>query len=206
MIKFLFRVSLPMLVVAGLFGAAETASAREGLLNGQTPSACRAGMRIHKTERGPQLLGELIQADFPRLLPGWDEEFATYEPGAEDIVTLAAVQEDISIICVLGTWCHDSEREVPRFWKVLQEAANSHLELNMFAVGRSSDDEARKILENIGFDEALRKTYNVELVPTFIFMSGETELGRIIETPEGTLEQDAAQILSPKNAGEPAWR
>lgn len=64
---------------------------------------------------------------------------------------------------------------------------------------------AASCLENIGFDESLRHTYNVELVPTFIFMNGETELGCIIETPEGTLEQDAAQILSPLNAGEPAW-
>lgn len=205
MIKFIFRVSLPVLILAGLFGAAETASAMESLFNGQTPSACRAGMRVHKTERGLQLLGELIQADFPRLLPGWDVEFEVYEPGAEDIVTLAQVEEDISIICVLGTWCGDSEREVPRFWKILEDADNPHLELTMFSVGRSSDEQALAILDNIGFDEPLRETYGVQLVPTFIFMSGETELGRIIETPEGTLEQDAAQILSPKNAGEPAW-
>jgi len=174
------------------------------MFNGQTPSACRAGMRVYESDRGKQLLGEVIQADFPRLLPGWDQELETYVPGAEDIAILSDIQEDISIICVLGTWCGDSEREVPRFWKILQETDNAHLEMTMFSVGRSKDEKARSILDNIGFDEPLREIYDVQLVPTFIFMSGETELGRIVETPEGTLEQDAAQILSP-DAGKPAW-
>ena len=205
MSKFLFHILLPAMVLVGLAGTVGAEMPINTLFNGQTPSACRAGMRVYESDRGKQLLGEVIQADFPRLLPGWDKEFEAYEPGAEDIVTLAQVQEDISIICVLGTWCGDSEREVPRFWKILEDADNPHLELTMFAVGRSSDAQALAILDNIGFDEPLRKIYGVQLVPTFIFMSGETELGRIIETPEGTLEQDAAQILSPKKAGEPAW-
>ncbi len=206
MIKFHWRMLLQVVLLVGVIGHAGAESLSAGLFNAQTPSACRAGMRVYDSDRGKQLLGEVIQADFPRLLPGWDEEFVAYEPRAEDIASLAGVEEDISIICVLGTWCHDSQREVPRFWKVLQETGNSHLELTMFSVGRSSDETAREILDNIGFDESLRETYGVRLVPTFIFMSGETELGRIIETPEGTLEQDAALILSPENAGEPAWR
>ncbi len=55
-------------------------------------------------------------------------------------------------------------------------------------------------MDNIGFDEPLRETYGVELVPTFIFMSGEEELGRIVETPEETLEQDAARSLPGTNS------
>lgn len=206
MFKFLLQALLPVLVLTGFVGTAGAESPMPGLLNAQTPSACRAGMRVYESDRGIQLLGEVIKDDFPRLLPQWGKEFSSYVPEAEDMVTLAAVEEDISIICILGTWCGDSEREVPRFWKILQETGNTHLELTMFSVGRSKDQEAREILANIGFDEPLRKTYGVELVPTFIFMSGETELGRIVETPEGTLEQDAANILSPENAGQPAWR
>jgi len=202
--KFLLRVLLPILVLISVGTAVSAKSPVTGMFNGQTPSARRAGMRVYESDRGKQLLGEVIQADFPRLLPGWDQELETYVPGAEDIAILSDIQEDISIICVLGTWCGDSEREVPRFWKILQETDNAHLEMTMFSVGRSKDEKARSILDNIGFDEPLREIYDVQLVPTFIFMSGETELGRIVETPEGTLEQDAAQILSP-DAGKPAW-
>jgi thiol-disulfide isomerase/thioredoxin len=190
-------------------GFAEAQMPLGNVLNGQTPSACRAGMRVYESDRGKQLLGEVIEADFPRLLPGWNAEASTYEPAAEDVATLAEVPEDIDIICILGTWCHDSQREVPRFWKILQEVGNPHLDLTMFAVGRSSDEEARSIMDNIGFDEPLRETYRVELVPTFIFMNDGEELGRIIESPVTTLEQEAARILSSGKSGitglKPAW-
>lgn len=179
------------------------------ILNGQTPSACRAGMRVYESDRGKQLLGEVIEADFPRLLPGWNAEASTYEPAAEDVATMAEVTDDIDIICILGTWCSDSQREVPRFWKILREVDNPHLDLTMFAVGRKSDEEARSIMDNIGFDESLRETYQVELVPTFIFMNDGEELGRIIESPESTLEQEAARILSSGKSEttglKPAW-
>ncbi len=205
MFKFVIRGALIAIVVGGLFSSAVAESPMKGFFNNQTPSACRAGMRVYESDRGKQLLGEVIQGDFPRLLPGWDQEFADYEPSAEDIATLAAVEKDISIICVMGSWCGDSEREVPRFWKILQEAGNTRLELTMFAIGRNGDKKARSIMDNIGFDEPLRDTYDVQLVPTFIFMDGDTELGRIVETPETTLEQDAARILAPAEAGQPAW-
>lgn len=183
-------------------------SSLPGLVNTQPPSACRAGMRQYESERGLQLLGELIRADFPRLLPGWDAEFATYAPSPVDVAKLAQVEDDITIFCVLGTWCSDSEREVPRFWKILEEADNPNLDLVMFAVGRSSDEKARAVLAEIGFDVPLRQEYDVQLVPTFIFRRGDEELGRIIETPETTLEQDAARILAPAHdeAAQPAWR
>ncbi len=193
------------LVLFSATGVARAESPFSGLVNGQAPSACRAGMRVYESERGRQLLGEVIQADFPRLLPDWNKEMATYEPAAEDVQVLAGIEEDIVIICVLGTWCGDSRREVPRFWKILQDADNPHLDLGMFGVGRSSDSEAREILDSIGFDEPLRETYDVELVPTFIFLKDGMELGRIVETPETSLEQDAVRILTSVEAEGSAW-
>ena len=179
-----------------------------GVLNAQDPSACRAGMLKYESERGLQLLGELIREDFPRLMPGWDAEFATYEPEAEDVAVLRGITENTDIFCILGTWCGDSKREVPRFWKILKEANNPHLQLVMFGVGRTSDKQARDLLAEIGFDAPLRQEYDVQLVPTFIFRRGEEELGRIVETPETTLEQDAARILNPAStdAAQPSWR
>lgn len=192
-------------VLSGVICQAGTTSL--GLVNAEPLAACRTGMRVFESDRGKILLGEVIQADFPRLLPGWDQEFADYVPAPKDVAVLAEVVDPVEIICVLGTWCSDSERQVPRFWKVLSEAANPNLELVMFSVGRTADEKARDVMVEIGFDESLRTTYNVELVPTFIFIRGEEELGRIIETPETTLEQDAAVILGSQvgETSQPAW-
>ena len=129
----------------------------------------------------------------------------------EDVAVLSEVAEPVDIICVLGTWCSDSEREVPRFWKILQAAGNPNLVLTHFAIGRTADEKARELMVEIGFDESLRDVYNVELVPTFLFFRGDRELGRIVETPAGTLEQDAAEILATEcngteNSEKPDWR
>ncbi len=178
-----------------------------GIFNTEAHSAFRSGMRVYESERGRQLLGEIIEADLPRLLPGWNKEFTAYAPNPSDIVALAEFSQQVEIICVLGTWCSDSEREVPRFWKVLQEAHNPNFELTMFAVGRSADSEALKIMQDIGFDDSLRQVYDVELVPTFIFSIAGSEIGRIIETPDGTLEGEMTRILLENTAGgnAPAW-
>ena len=34
--------------------------------------------------------------------------------------------KDVSVLCFMGTWCGDSRRETPRFYKIM-EAANFDL-------------------------------------------------------------------------------
>jgi hypothetical protein len=40
---------------------------------------------------------------------------------------------------------------------------------------------------------------NIQLVPTFIFYKNNNEVGRIIENPRTSLEQDIVNILSSNN-------
>jgi len=173
--------------------------------NEQAPSLCRVGVRWHDGPRGGQLLGEVLRTDIASHLPEWDADYHDYVPGDSALEVLAAVAEPVEIICVLGTWCHDSRREVPRFWKILDEVANPNLELTMFAVGRTSDAAADSIIGALGFDENPRATWTVEYVPTFVFLRDGHELGRIIESPAVSLEEDAADLLSGAPAA-PAWQ
>ena len=188
------------LILMVLLAIAATAPAADD----QAPSKGRADVSWFEGERGGQLLGEILRTDVARHLPDWDEDYADYEPADTPLGVLAAVDEPVEIICVLGTWCHDSQREVPRFWKILDEAANENLELTMFAVGRTSDTAADSVLTGLGFDENPRATWGAEFVPTFVFLRGGREIGRIIETPEVSLEEDAAALLSGAPAA-PAW-
>jgi len=85
---------------------------------------------------------------------------------------------------VLGTWCGDSRREVPRFVKILDYCefpANQIFYINV--------DRDKKGLSN----EV--DGLNIEYVPTFIVYENDKELGRIIEAPEATLEEDLVQIV-----------
>lgn len=164
-----------------------------------------AAFRVNEHERGPQLIGEVGREDIVSQFPDWDAEYPEYEPVPDAVAALVAVEAPVDIVCVLGTWCHDSEREVPRFWKVLDTVGNPNLGLTMYAVGRTADEDARIVEAELGFEDSLREIWEVEFVPTFVFLRDGKEFGRIVETPETTLEEDAAALLAEAPAA-PTWR
>ena len=92
---------------------------------------------------------------------------------------------DISIKIVLGTWCPDSRREVPRFMRIIDELDIPHDRLEFIGV----DDVKISPIENFDSLDIIR-------VPTFIFFRNNLEIGRIIENPVTSLEQDMIDILS----------
>ena len=164
-----------------------------------------AGPRVYEHERGPHLVGAVERSGITGQFPDWDATYSEYEPLPDAVATLAAVDAPVEVVCVLGTWCHDSEREVPRFWKILDTVDNANLELTMYAVGRTDDEGALAVEAELGYVESLRLTWDVELVPTFVFLRDGEEIGRIVETPETTLEEDAAALLA-EAPDAPAWR
>jgi hypothetical protein len=95
---------------------------------------------------------------------------------------------DITIKIVLGTWCPDSRREVPRFMRI------------MTVTGFPSDK-----VELIGVDNskiapvADYASLDIKRVPTFIIYKNNIEAGRIIENPVTSLEQDMVNILTGMN-------
>jgi len=94
---------------------------------------------------------------------------------------------DVSIKVIMGTWCSDSHREVPRFMKILT-AINFPLEKVTF-IGVDHN----KLAPVDSYD-----TLQIERVPTFIFYIKNVEAGRIIENPRTSLEQDILDILKLK--------
>ena len=111
-------------------------------------------------------------------------EIDAYEPAKSYISKLSREINNYSITIVLGTWCSDSQREVPRFYKVLDEAGYNDKSINIIAVDRS------KLAGDIDIEDL-----KIELVPTFIVYKDNKELGRIIETPNKSLEKDLWKII-----------
>ena len=92
------------------------------------------------------------------------------------------------ILLFMGTWCSDSQREVPRFMKILEKAGYPEDQLTIVAVDKR--DEFYKT--SPGGEE---KGWNIEYVPTFIFLKEGQEVNRIVELPENSLEADMEAIL-----------
>jgi len=114
-------------------------------------------------------------------IKGYDE----YQVDTDVINILTDVsKEEITIKIVLGTWCPDSRREVPRFMRILD-----FWQFPLDNVTFIGVDNAK--ISPVGEYEKL----DIKRVPTFIFYENNVEAGRIIENPVTSLEQDMVDIL-----------
>jgi thiol-disulfide isomerase/thioredoxin len=93
-------------------------------------------------------------------------------------------KEGLTIKIVMGSWCPDSRREVPRFMKILDTWKFPPESITYIGV----DDS--KFSPIGGFDKL-----DIKRVPTFIIFKNNIETGRIIENPVTSLEQDMVNIL-----------
>ena len=123
--------------------------------------------------------------DFPQ----WKNIEKEYQPDKQVIEKLSALKGEFKVVIFFGTWCGDSKREVPRFYKIVKNAhLKDNFDIELWAVDR------KKHLQN-----SLPQDNNIQYVPTFIFYKNGKEIGRIIESPDNTLEQDMLDILQGKN-------
>jgi thiol-disulfide isomerase/thioredoxin len=114
----------------------------------------------------------------------WNSEYELYEINEDALAYLDGKMEEIQILIVMGTWCSDSRREVPRFFKILDELNFPVDDVMIINVDRKMEDP-----------ENLSNGLDIMYVPTFIFYKNDTETGRIIETPETSLEEDMVGIV-----------
>ncbi|MFC2114759.1 thioredoxin family protein, partial [Bacteroidota bacterium] len=92
--------------------------------------------------------------------------------------------DDIHIKVIMGTWCHDSQVQVPRFFRMLDYLKFEQDNILIICVDTEKEAVSFSIEE-----------LNIVLVPTFIIYKEEQEIGRIIESPIISLEQDLLDIL-----------
>ncbi len=114
----------------------------------------------------------------------FDSQYDIYKPSQGIISKLQNKLNDYEITIVLGTWCIDSKREVPHFYRVINEAGYNDKRVKVIAV----DKRKEAVLVDIS-------KMNIEKVPTFIIYKDDKEVGRIIETPKKTLEHDLWKII-----------
>lgn len=156
--------------------------------------------KVEKTAEGDligqQPVKELLNAPYRDwFVRGYE----SYRPNAQSALKLRGLTNHISIAIFMGTWCEDSQDQVPKFYKVLHEIGFDEKNVKLIFVDRNKTTPQK--LEN---------GLNIANVPTFIFYKttrsggkkgpgGEEkikELNRIVESPRETLEQDILKILS----------
>ncbi len=111
-------------------------------------------------------------------------EYDSYEPNDRYINKLNDKLDNVEMTIVLGTWCSDSKREVPRYYKILNEVGYDDKRIRLIAVDRNKEATGIDIME-----------IDIQKVPTFIIYKDKIEIGRIIETPNKSLESDLWKIV-----------
>ena len=146
---------------------------------------------VNYSEQSTWLLGYFNQGQLKRdphsdwFYKGYDE----YPVNTEAMNSLSEINKGrLTITIVMGTWCPDSRREVPRFMKVLDTWKFPPEKVTFIGV-----DNAK--FSPVGEYEKLE----IERVPTFIIYKNIIEAGRIIENPVASLEQDMVNILTGMN-------
>lgn len=143
-----------------------------------------------KEDRNGNLIGYLEKIDLNqgKYKVWFKKTYKTYEPNSKVVKKIKKSLKNITVKTFFGTWCHDSKREVPRFFKIM-EAAEFNLKDNFQMIGIT---RGKKTPDN------LQEGYNIKHTPTFIFYEKGKEIGRYVEHPKETMEKDILKIISKK--------
>lgn len=115
----------------------------------------------------------------------FDRNFTNYKIDEASIKGIKKNLKGVTIKGFMGTWCGDSRRETPRFYKIMEAAGFNFNKLELVTVNHS-----KKTPDN------LQEGFNIFRVPTFIFYKKGEEIGRYVERPRESMEKDFLKILS----------
>ncbi len=139
------------------------------------PSHCQDNFKAGLMEESD--LNKLyVQKWFANKYSGFTPDPKLYNGIAEDI-------KDSKVLVFMGTWCHDTKILLPKFFKVLDSMKIPKEQIITYNVGRKKLRPRKPI-----------KEFGVKYLPTFIFIKEGKELGRIVEVPFSSLEEDVANI------------
>jgi len=135
----------------------------------------------------PMLIGYCTREIFSdSVFALWfNPEYESYKPDSSIIESLEKDIINVDIALVMGSWCSDSREYVPDFYKILDEINYPSDKVTLIAVNEDKKTEGNEI-----------DSLNIEFVPAFIFYRDGSELGRIVEMPEKSLEEDILGILT----------
>lgn len=130
-------------------------------------------------------LGVISQPELFSKYDVFKQGYDDYQPQTEQLSQMQSLAGK-DVLVMFGTWCHDSEREVPRFLKLLSESQVNLNSLTLVALDFDKNDP-------LGISD----TYDLRYTPTFVVLEDREEVARVIERPKhNDLAKDIEQQLN----------
>lgn len=116
---------------------------------------------------------QTLLSEHPKFLNQYNE----YTPSSEELTAIQKLAGK-ELIVFLGTWCHDSIREVPKLIKLLDMSEVKLADIQFVTVGYDKRDEL-----------GLALAHDLQYTPTFVVKHQGVEINRVVEKPEKPLAQ-----------------
>jgi thiol-disulfide isomerase/thioredoxin len=141
----------------------------------------------------PDDRSKIISGKINRGILENDTAFAWFKEnmkwGEAEPSAIAAFKKNASkfeLVVVCGTWCHDSNNLLPKFYRLIDKAGYPESKVLLIAVDRTK--HAYKHFE---------QKYSITNTPTFIVMQHGKEVGRVTEYGKtGDFEKELGEIIS----------
>ena len=156
----------------------------------QKKSVHDKGIKIPNSLKGKDLdgneilLGEINIDQLKEYTKHWS---SSYNPNTDILKKIKPLIKKKDVVLIMGTWCEDSEREIPGFVKILESINYDTTKMRIIAV------DENKITPNF-----IEKDYDLINIPTIIFYKNKNEINRIVEFPIKSIEEDILDILTGK--------
>jgi thiol-disulfide isomerase/thioredoxin len=114
----------------------------------------------------------------------YEKTFTEYQPDNTVVKQLQMYAPKLKVMIVMGTWCGDSKKHVPAFWKVAEQCNIAESQVEMIGVDRK---------KHCPFPDI--SSLKIEYVPTFLVFYDNVQIGKIVETPKKSVEHDLLELL-----------
>jgi thioredoxin 1 len=129
-------------------------------------------------------VGVISSTELLANYPEFAQEYQRYTPSALELSAIKILQNK-TLLVLFGTWCHDSQREVPRLLKTIALSGIDNYDLSLLAVDFAKQEPSGQYLN-----------YQLRYTPTFVLEQQGHEITRVVERPKWSIAEDlAAQSL-----------
>lgn len=129
------------------------------------------------------LLGEITQEKLLSTQGLFEQGYQLHQVSNDDSKLVAHWPDDVHIDIYIGTWCYDSQREVPKLLKDIEK--NKSISYRIIALDEEKKDPQGLALLN-----------HVSATPTVVVFRQNKEISRIIEKPQISWVKDISVTLN----------
>ena len=116
--------------------------------------------------------------------PWFPSGMENYAPSDSIIKLISPKLKDIEITIFMGTWCSDTQLNLPQFYKVLKIAKYPLQKIELIGVDRDKISTTNQ-----------ETKYGISAIPVFIIKKKGVEIGRITESFQNSPELDLFELL-----------